>query len=459
MSKNLKIKLSVINGITVGDLYDLLTIIKAQTSDEGLTLEVSTCTNEHDSKNYPIRVPTITLEQFTTLVENNYSTIHLLTSGNPVIDIRYSIIYCRDGKNQYTPTLNDVVIISNGNVYISYSVHNGSVVYTISENANINDIIQPITTNSNYNSNQIYREEINTVQKLVLSYELVPELVALGYEYSYADIFSWDNGSFKCNTSLYRPVTTGWQAEIVKQQWNKQINTSPYQSANYPTDGQLNTGTWPGMIINEVVVLAGRYRDFFKPWEPGDTGTPIWVKYDGNGNLLQLSFNEISDDTRIVNWYVKDSQGNQQRLSTRENALIYRHYFKCFVKEGRSQVCCTFTIDTNSPTKMNYQQVERWFFASPFTQTSGATPNNTTNPYPATGITSSVQVNTPNGTAYVGNVVVGIYGYVYTSDLLISCDLYVLSNYGGSVLIDKSDNVVVNYATHNLITGEWVTYE
>lgn len=282
------------------------------------TLKVSVCTNEHDSKNNTVFVPNITLEQFTALIENNYSTIHLLTSGNPVIDIKYSIIYRRDGKNQYTPTLNDEVVVSNGNIYISYSVNNNNVVYTISESANINDIIQPITTNSNYNSNQIYRQEINAVQKLVLSNELVPELVALGYEYSYADIFSWDSGSFRCNTSLYRPVTTGWHLEIVKQQWNKQINTSPYQSENYPTDGQLNTGAWAGMVINEVVVLGGRYRDFFKPWEQGDTGTPIWAQYDGNGNLLQLSFNEISDNTRIVNWYVKDSQGNQRRLSTEE---------------------------------------------------------------------------------------------------------------------------------------------
>ena len=151
--------------------------------------------------------------------------------------------------------------------------------------------------------------------------------------------------------------------------------------------------------------------------------------------------------------------GNGENHQILQNALIYRHYFKCFVKIDRSYVCCTFTIDTNSPSKMNYQQVERWFFRSPFTQISGAAPNNLTNLYPVSGISSTIQVNTPNGTNYVGNVAVGIYAYIHNEGQFVLCDLYLAVNYGGYTMIDKSDAVVVNFATQNLITGEWVTYE
>lgn len=195
----------------------------------------------------------------------------------------------------------------------------------------------------------------------------------------------------------------------------------------------------PDFALNDN--LSASVTDIYNDME-GYVNDVVWGQPDGSTQL-----------TLCIKY------GNGENHQILQNALIYRHYFKCFVKMDRSYVCCAFTIDTNSPSKMNYQQVERWFFSSPFAQISGAAPNNLTNLYPVSGISSTVQVNTPSGTNYVGNVAIGIYAYIHNESPFVLCDLYLGVNYGGYTMIDKSDAVVVNFATQNLITGEWVTYE
>lgn len=212
------------------------------------------------------------------------------------------------------------------------TVVNDSLTFTRYNQADLTykpNIIDPITTNYNFSNKQFYLSQGGTdVKKFVLSYALVPELVELGYEYSYADIFSFDTSinTFKCNSSLYRPVTSGWSLAILAQQWNKQINDAPYTSSQYPTVGQLNTGAWGTLPITDVVVLNGTYSSFFREWTQGDTGTPIWVRFNADNSVNEISFTELTPRTNYdVSLIFKDTGNKQNRVLTQRDLLKDYH--------------------------------------------------------------------------------------------------------------------------------------
>ena len=170
--------------------------------------------------------------------------------------------------------------------------------------------ILPIKT-GNYTYNQINFLGDNVYQ-CIISTALVPELVALGYQYSYADLFrvaSYGANSL-LKTDLYKhyQMLNSYTWTYIKEHWDEPI-------------GQIGDAD-ETKAIKEAITISAKWKDVLgvELWNTGSTQIPINIRFQAfNQTPVYLNATLGQPLYELNEWRTKNGQGKEFKLTTEDD--------------------------------------------------------------------------------------------------------------------------------------------